>query len=588
MAQLRRLQALADGRFAPVAQLAGGPDEEELVLGKFATAQLQPQLQLQLQQAPRTNNTGLPDQLKSGIESLSGLSMDHVRVHYNSSQPAQLNALAYAQGSDIHLAPGQERHLPHEAWHMVQQAQGRVRPTLQAYGAAVNDTPALEAEADAMGSKALHAGMSEEQGGTAQVSRLSMDGLLAYGATVQREKVQTLGGCFEADPYNLTMHNPKEGGKKGIGCHIKLYFRANDTVDCRKIGLTQTTTPTVKKPNSKRETYAAERGKPRAMTEPVEGEAIDQARYLDRTDSHTHPVFGAENPSNNPGLIPESFYSREDQLGAHGLDEFGRVTEDQPAALLDEPGRDWSDGWSVIQSFETTALCLSGPMMGDYLGSVEWGYRYGPGDSGKILPLKKISDGLPSLRFTEAVRAWNRAQIQVGSGKQATVPLPEQERIGTDDALSLPHRAHMLKTIGTLALPSIIHLLADPVFSKHSRQLLWQRLVTLISVDNLSFASGWLDAYHHSELRAQLTQLRDEYAAAHWQPVPWVIDADVRNALAGNETVLGMGALLTEANLWPILVCLNPEKFADGTVSLVDKTEFQMPEKLLNPLGTSL
>ncbi|MFN7896939.1 MAG: DUF4157 domain-containing protein, partial [Cyanobacteriota bacterium] len=117
VAQLRRLQALADGQFAPVAQLAGGPDEEELVLGKFATAQLQPQLQLQLQQAPRTNNTGLPDQLKSGIESLSGLSMDHVRVHYNSSQPAQLNALAYAQGSDIHLAPGQERHLPHEAWH---------------------------------------------------------------------------------------------------------------------------------------------------------------------------------------------------------------------------------------------------------------------------------------------------------------------------------------------------------------------------------------------------------------------------------------------------------------------------------------
>ena len=30
------------------------------------------------------------------------------------------DALAYAQGSDIHLAPGQEQHLPHEAWHVVQ------------------------------------------------------------------------------------------------------------------------------------------------------------------------------------------------------------------------------------------------------------------------------------------------------------------------------------------------------------------------------------------------------------------------------------------------------------------------------------
>ena len=154
VAQLRRLQVLADGRFAPVAQLAGGPEEEELVQGKFATAQLQPQLQ----QAPHANNTGLPDQLKSGIESLSGLSMDHVRVHYNSAQPEQLNALAYAQGSDIHLAPGQEQHLPHEAWHVVQQAQGRVRPTMQmAGGVAVNDDAGLEREADVMGGRLMHA-----------------------------------------------------------------------------------------------------------------------------------------------------------------------------------------------------------------------------------------------------------------------------------------------------------------------------------------------------------------------------------------------------------------------------------------------
>ena len=152
VAQLRRLQALADGYYAPVAQLAGGPEEEELVQGKFATAELQPQLQ----QAPRANNTGLPDQLKSGIESLSGLSMDEVRVHYNSAQPAQLNALAYAQGSDIHLAPGEEQHLPHEAWHVVQRAQGRVQPTMQMKnGVLVNDDAGLEHEADVMGAKAM-------------------------------------------------------------------------------------------------------------------------------------------------------------------------------------------------------------------------------------------------------------------------------------------------------------------------------------------------------------------------------------------------------------------------------------------------
>jgi hypothetical protein len=71
----------------------------------------------------KENNTGLPDGLKSGIENLSGYAMDDVKVHYNSNKPAQLNAHAYAQGTDIHLGSGQEQHLAHEACHVVQQKQ---------------------------------------------------------------------------------------------------------------------------------------------------------------------------------------------------------------------------------------------------------------------------------------------------------------------------------------------------------------------------------------------------------------------------------------------------------------------------------
>lgn len=104
----------------------------------------------------KENKTGLPDNLKSGIENLSGMSMDHVNVHYNSAQPAQMQAHAYAQGSDIHVAPGQEKHLPHEAWHVVQQAKGRVKPTMQLKGGIpVNDNKGLEKEADNMGAKAM-------------------------------------------------------------------------------------------------------------------------------------------------------------------------------------------------------------------------------------------------------------------------------------------------------------------------------------------------------------------------------------------------------------------------------------------------
>ncbi len=127
--------------------------EEEEPLQKKAV--VNSPAQLEQQSSAKPNNTGLPDNLKTGIESLSGMSMDSVRVHYNSSQPAQLNALAYAQGTDIHVAPGQEQHLPHEAWHVVQQAQGRVQPTMQmAEGTPINDDRGLEQEADVMGAKA--------------------------------------------------------------------------------------------------------------------------------------------------------------------------------------------------------------------------------------------------------------------------------------------------------------------------------------------------------------------------------------------------------------------------------------------------
>jgi len=178
VAQLMRLQALADSAGAGALQRKS-PEEEELLQGRFRTAQLKSPEEDELLQGkfassqdapsqlhsattpatPAPNRTGMPDGLKSGIEALSGLAMDHVRVHYNSDKPAQLNAHAYAQGSDIHLAPGQDRHLPHEAWHLVQQAQGRVQPTLQLNGGvAVNDDPSLEREADQMGERALASG----------------------------------------------------------------------------------------------------------------------------------------------------------------------------------------------------------------------------------------------------------------------------------------------------------------------------------------------------------------------------------------------------------------------------------------------
>ncbi|BDD06453.1 eCIS core domain-containing protein [Aureibacter tunicatorum] len=124
---------------------------------------------IQRQENKSPNTTGMPDQLKSGIENLSGQSMDDVKVHYNSSMPAQLQAHAYAQGTDIHLASGQEKHLPHEAWHVVQQKEGRVKPTKQLKGANINDDSTLEKEADVMGAKAMQMKSNDSGSNTAQL-----------------------------------------------------------------------------------------------------------------------------------------------------------------------------------------------------------------------------------------------------------------------------------------------------------------------------------------------------------------------------------------------------------------------------------
>lgn len=107
----------------------------------------------------QSSSAGLPSNLQRGVEKLSGQNMSDVQVHKNSPKPAQLQAHAYAQGNQIHLGPGQEKHLPHEAWHVAQQKQGRVQPTKQFKSdVLINDDEGLEKEADIMGDKALSVG----------------------------------------------------------------------------------------------------------------------------------------------------------------------------------------------------------------------------------------------------------------------------------------------------------------------------------------------------------------------------------------------------------------------------------------------
>ncbi len=148
--------AAALQRFADDAAVQRQMEDEELMQGRFESA---------VQRKAEGGASGLPAPLASGIEALSGTDVSDVRVHYGSAAPAAVDALAHTQGSDIHVGPGQEQHLAHEAWHAVQQKQGRVQPTTNVGGQPVNDDPALETEADRMGAQALEEGLDGRQRG---------------------------------------------------------------------------------------------------------------------------------------------------------------------------------------------------------------------------------------------------------------------------------------------------------------------------------------------------------------------------------------------------------------------------------------
>lgn len=230
----------AFGPAAAPAQLQG--DAEQQLLGEVPATAAAAQRAEAGEDVP--NLTGMPSRLKSGIEALSGMDMSDVRVHRNSDKPAQLNALAYAQGNDIHLGPGQDRHLGHEAWHVVQQRQGRVTTTMQMAGFGVNDEAELEREADLMGGKAEAGPVQSPENGKTQGPALASRQIHLDGGPVQMKPVEVAGGVFTDIIY--AADNELEVGQKKTGAKMKLEFEPRADLKAERVSLVQTVKRNVK------------------------------------------------------------------------------------------------------------------------------------------------------------------------------------------------------------------------------------------------------------------------------------------------------------------------------------------------------
>jgi hypothetical protein len=140
-------------------------EEEAVLQGKF---QLKEEPVAKLSSEPSKK---MPETVQAKMENSFGSDFSNVNIH-EGDNASKVNALAYTQGNDIHFATGQynpeskqgQELLGHELTHVVQQQEGRVKPTIQKKGVAVNDDKGLEKEADEMGKLAAQGEFAEVRG----------------------------------------------------------------------------------------------------------------------------------------------------------------------------------------------------------------------------------------------------------------------------------------------------------------------------------------------------------------------------------------------------------------------------------------
>lgn len=124
---------------------------------------------------------GMPEALQEHLEATFGQDFSEIKVHANSSQASKAGALAFARGKEVHFAPGQfqpdtpqgRQLIGHEFAHLVQQSTQHVKANTAVGDLPVNDDPALEAAADAMGAR--FAKMEPAQAGGSVLSPLAAE-----------------------------------------------------------------------------------------------------------------------------------------------------------------------------------------------------------------------------------------------------------------------------------------------------------------------------------------------------------------------------------------------------------------------------
>ena len=150
---------------------------------------------------------------------------------FSSAAQAQshLNGSAYQQGAKIHIAPGQQRYLGHEAWHVVQQKEGRVTSKVPKLNAFKNANTVSHASKAAKAAKtAKTANTVRKAAKAAKIAKFAVAGtgvgaVVGVGASlagVDPVEMATLKATNPAE-YNRRMTALKTHPVKYMGNNIK-------------------------------------------------------------------------------------------------------------------------------------------------------------------------------------------------------------------------------------------------------------------------------------------------------------------------------------------------------------------------------
>lgn len=348
----------------------------------------------------------MPDNLKASIEYMSGISLADVRVEYNSDKPAQMGAYAYTQGNIIYIAPGQEKHLAHEVWHIVQQREGKVKKNTEfKKGVAGNDSKQLEGDADTQGKKAKQMAKIPDL-----LPQKELENKPTSEEIVQRAKIEKSShyGKFSVDAaaYDFTAN------KKALNANIT--FEPGENTDATKIGLVQTIKD--EKNGNKNSIDPANAGRQTA-----DGIAID------RLSSRNTPVYGSPSlaagqdledtpQDNNSTADPTKLEPGADKNASYELGHHHKINpadadwEAKNAGLFDGPTIQGNA--NSKKEFETTAVALDGTQKGEYYGSVKWGWEKDAANTLTKIPFELVSEGVPSKGFMEAAQEWNDSTVR--------------------------------------------------------------------------------------------------------------------------------------------------------------------------------